>query len=107
MSYISLYPSKKGINVIGGAGKLFNYFIQLIETERNMEMLCEMPDDFLSRIMLYVYDSILIDAPSTDIFTNAVLVTITNNGAFKIASKTGPNYYLMTSNTIYHHGQLI
>ena len=44
--------------------KLFNYSIQLMETERNMKMmnkLIPMLDSYKSKLILYNYDSLLFD----------------------------------------------
>lgn len=81
--------------------KLFNYFIQLIETERNMEMLSDLPDNFIRYISLYVYDSILIDAPSINVFTDDIIDIITHGRKFEVSTKIGSNYYLLTPINIY------
>ena len=46
------------------ANKLFNYTIQLMETENNMKVLSELiPNiqDYKSKLILYSYDSFLFD----------------------------------------------
>ena len=46
------------------ANKLFNYTIQLMETENNMRVLSELIpriQDYRSKLILYSYDSFLLD----------------------------------------------
>ena len=79
--------------------KLFNYLLQAYETERNMEVLSRilpLYENIESKIVLYTYDSILIDFNVND---GADIVHRTKYlleaGGFPTKVTVGPNYHEM------------
>jgi len=80
--------------------KVFNYLIQLVETERNLSLLKQLSQhwDFLeSKVILYNYDAILIDAHPTDgtEFIKSTIHLLSDNGKFPVRIKQGKNYNAM------------
>ena len=82
------------------ANKLFNYTIQLMETENNMKML----DDLLpllegkrTKLILYSYDSFLFDFHKEDglDFLNVIKETIESDGKYPVKTSKGVNYHDM------------
>ena len=72
--------------------KVLNYYIQNFETSQNVEQLHSLFNDFRplkSRIVLYTYDSILIDASLEE--TEKIQQIITKL-QYPVRVKTGPNY---------------
>jgi hypothetical protein len=84
--------------------KLFNYLIQLMETETNMKMLSELIP-FLkshkSKLILYSYDSFLIDLNLDDgvEFLKNTKSIIENNGLYPTKVSRGTNYHKMENIT--------
>lgn len=82
--------------------KLVNYLLQNFETEYNMVMLSELLsalDEYESKIVLYGYDSILIDVKlnEKDKINNIVSQIMTRDGEFPIGITMGNNYHQMKS----------
>ena len=82
------------------ANKLFNYTIQLMETENNMKTLSELipkMKDYKSKLILYSYDSFLFDFNVEDglDFLYEVKKTIEQNGKFPVKVTKGLNYHEM------------
>ena len=80
--------------------KLFNYMIQLMETENNMKMLNKLIpifDNYYSKLILYSYDSFLIDYDMNDgkKFLNEIKNIIEFDGKFPIKMSRGINYHEM------------
>lgn len=80
--------------------KLFNYMIQLRETENNMRMLTELTDfmkDYESKLVLYSYDSFLIDFNINDglYLLKMIKAIIEQDGKFPVTTSKGPNYHEM------------
>ena len=80
--------------------KLFNYLIQLTETENNMKVLSKLIpniDNFKSRLVLYNYDSFLFDFHIEDgvDFLKRVKDTIEDDGKFPVKIAKGWNYHEM------------
>ena len=80
--------------------KLFNYLIQLNETEYNMKMLSELTtivDGYKSKLILYQYDSFLFDFCLEDgkDFLQTMRNTIEQNGKFPVKVSKGINYHEM------------
>ena len=80
--------------------KLFNYLIQLMETEYNMKMLTNLIPfikAYNSKLILYSYDSVLIDFKLEDgkIFLDEIRNIIENNGQFPTKMSRGVNYHKM------------
>jgi hypothetical protein len=76
--------------------KLFNYYIQCLETVNNVKKLDKLKDyleDKQSKVLLVVYDSILIDyAVSDGKGTLSHIKDILEEGGYKVKAKKGDNY---------------
>lgn len=75
----SPYSDKKLLLKAYDKNKLFNYFFQLQETERNMVVMQKVLDylqGLQSKMILYVYDSFVIDVLNEEIVKNQVLLNI-------------------------------
>lgn len=94
--FINSLISKRKISGIEDATptKVLNYFIQLQETEQNVQLLSQifakLPTDILP--ILYTYDSVLFDVPcgKEQALYSVLQATIPSKFPFKI--KTGDNY---------------
>ena len=80
--------------------KLFNYLIQLMETENNMKMLSNLIpslESYKSKLILYSYDSFLFDFNLDDgvDFLNKIKEIIESNGLFPTKTSKGTNYHEM------------
>ena len=80
--------------------KLFNYLIQLTETESNMRMLTELIpkiDGYKSKLILYSYDSFLFDfyMPDGLNFIHKMKKIIEQSGKFPVKVGKGWNYHEM------------
>ena len=80
--------------------KLFNYLIQLMETENNMKMLSNLIpflESYKSKLILYSYDSFLFDFNLDDgvDFLNKIKKIIESNGLFPTKTSKGTNYHEM------------
>jgi len=80
--------------------KLFNYMIQLMETENNMKMLSNLIpflESYKSRLILYSYDSFLFDFNLDDgvDFLKETKKIIESNGLFPTKTGKGNNYHEM------------
>lgn len=78
--------------------KIFNYFIQSLETKNNVELISKVLD-FLetkkSKIVLYTYDSILLDFSKEDGVDLVLQVkNLLESTGFKVKMKKGVNYGL-------------
>jgi hypothetical protein len=78
------------------ANKLFNYFLQAVETEVSVQKLRQVQDalkSYQSRMILYTYDSVLFDIEFSEAKT--LLPTIKNmleQGNFPVKTKVGDIY---------------
>ena len=86
--------------------KLFNYLIQVMETENNMKMLNTLIPKFNkknveSRLILYSYDSFLFDYDNNDgeKFLQDVKNEIEHKGKYPTSVSVGKNYHDMTDVT--------
>ncbi len=86
--------------------KLFNYLIQLTETENNMRMLTDLISHlkefkYESKLVLYSYDSFLFDFNMNDgtRFLNAVKSIIEQLGKYPTKVSKGTNYHQMENIT--------
>ena len=84
--------------------KLFNYLIQLMETENNMRVLTELLpkiDGYKSKIILYSYDSFLFDVHKDDgmKFVKMVKSIIESKGKYPVRVSKGLNYHKMENIT--------
>ena len=80
--------------------KLFNYMIQLMETENNIKILNELQpklQQYNSKLILYNYDSFLFDFDTKDglEFLNMVKQTIESDGKYPVKISRGVNYHEM------------
>ena len=80
--------------------KLFNYLIQLMETENNMKMLSNLIpflESYKSKLILYSYDSFLFDFNLDDgvDFLKKTKKIIESNGLFPTKTSKGTNYHEM------------
>ena len=80
--------------------KLFNYMIQLMETENNMKILSNLipfMESYKSRLILYSYDSFLFDFNLDDgvDFLRETKKIIESNGLFPTKTSKGNNYHEM------------
>jgi hypothetical protein len=77
------------------AFKLFNYYLQAIETEVSVRKLQQVQDllkDYQSCMILYTYDSILIDLELSEIKIITQLQYLLEKGKFPIKMKYGVTY---------------
>ena len=91
--------SKKNLSDMN-PNKVFNYLIQLNETEYNMKMLSELTEivkPYKSELVLYQYDSFLFDFCLDDgkEFLQKVKSVIEQNGKFPVKVSKGINYHEM------------
>ena len=82
------------------ANKLFNYTIQLMETENNMRALTKLiPEikDYKSKLILYSYDSFLLDFNMADglNYLKRVKKILEQDGKFPVKVSWGLNYHEM------------
>ena len=82
------------------ANKLFNYTIQLMETENNMRVLSKLlPEikDYQSKLILYSYDSFLLDFNMEDGLDYLVKVKdiLEQDGKYPVKVSWGINYHEM------------
>ena len=80
--------------------KVFNYIIQLLETESNMKMLTDLipkVDQYRSEIIPYSYDSFLFDfyVPDGLDFLYEMKKIIEQKGKFPVKVGKGSNYHEM------------
>jgi len=80
--------------------KLFNYFIQNLETERNMEVLNNLLPKikkYKSKLVLYNYDSFLFDFHIDDDLKclQTIKSILEHNGRFPVKVRCGENYHKM------------
>ena len=80
--------------------KLFNYMIQLMETENNIEILSKLQpklQEYDSKLVLYNYDAFLFDFnPEEGLeFLNIVKQTIESDGKYPVKIGKGVNYHDM------------
>ena len=82
------------------ANKLFNYTIQLMETENNMKALSELIPkikDYESKLILYSYDSFLFDFNMEDglDYLKEVKDILEQDGKYPVKVGWGLNYHEM------------
>ena len=80
--------------------KLFNYMIQLMETENNIKILNKLQPklkEYNSKLVLYNYDSFLFDFDTKDglEFLNMVKQTIESDDKYPVKVSRGVNYHEM------------
>ena len=90
---------KKNLSAMN-RNKLFNYMIQLLETENNMKVMTQLIPflkDKQSKLILYSYDSFLFDFKLTDglDFLKSVKQILEQDGVFPTKTSKGLNYHEM------------
>lgn len=94
--YLTLPTGRKIIVENGNPQKIFNYYIQCLETVNNVRKLSELREtlkDKHSKVRLVVYDSILLDYSAEDGLETLVSVkNILESGNYKIKAKKGLDY---------------
>lgn len=102
--YFLTFLYKRKIYLKGGSNKkidknlVFNYFVQSLETERNISRLYQIikymkENKIESKIILYLYDSILIDVNSSEDFSFLKKIKyILENNNYEVSTKIGKNY---------------
>jgi hypothetical protein len=101
--YITTPVEKRPITMEGvervTANKLFNYYLQALETEvsvRKMETVIEYLRDKTSKLILYTYDSLLFDVSTTEARDIVLqLRIILEEGNFPVKVKYGKTYSKM------------
>ena len=84
--------------------KLFNYYLQATETEVSVKKLALLQDylqDFETCIILYTYDSVMLDVPLSE--AKSILPEIKNlleQGKFPVKCKVGDIYDKMKTITL-------
>jgi hypothetical protein len=96
MGYIALPNSRKITQENANPQKLFNYYIQCLETVNNVKKLTKLKELFKgkkSRVVLVVYDSILIDYSAEDPkgFLGEIKAVLEEDG-YRVKAQKGVNY---------------
>ena len=90
-----ILPNLRKITIENGnPQKLFNYYIQCLETVNNVRKLSKLREllkNKKSKVILVVYDSILIDYAAEDGILSEIKEILEENG-YKVKAKKGPNY---------------
>ena len=82
---------RKVILVDPSKNKVFNYMMQLTETEeaiQRVERVCKL----LNRVILYTYDAILLDVPNDELYLMEKVVEVLSEGGFPVRQYRGHNY---------------
>ena len=85
--------------------KLFNYMIQLMETENNVKILSELLPkikNYSSKLILYNYDSFLFDFDVKNDkmgYLKKIKVILEQDGKYPTKIKVGQNYHEMNDIT--------
>ena len=75
--------------------KVFNYMMQLTETEEAIQRVydvCNFLGMHESRVILYTYDAILLDVPNTELDSMENVANILSAGGFPVRQYRGANY---------------
>lgn len=92
--YLVLPNGRKIIQDNGNPQKLFNYYIQCLETVNNVKKLGKLREilqNKRSKVVLVVYDSILIDYAAEDKVLGEIKQVLEDDG-YKVKAKKGNNY---------------
>jgi hypothetical protein len=94
--YVNLPNGRKIIQENANPQKLFNYYIQCLETVNNVKKLSKLKEylkDKVSQVLLVVYDSILIDYAAIDgKGTLSDIKNILETDGYKVKAKKGTDY---------------
>ena len=94
LGYLVLPNGRKIIQDNANPQKLFNYYIQCLETVNNVKKLGKLREilqNKRSRVVLVVYDSILIDYAADDRILGEIKQILEEDG-YKVKAKKGNNY---------------
>jgi DNA polymerase I-like protein with 3'-5' exonuclease and polymerase domains len=75
--------------------KVFNYMMQLTETEEAIQRVhdvCDFLKTLQSKVVLYTYDAILLDVPNTELDSMETVANILSAGGFPVRQYRGSNY---------------
>jgi hypothetical protein len=96
VGYTTLPNGRKIVQENANPQKLFNYYIQCLETVNNVKKLSKLREylkNKQSKVLLVVYDSILIDYSASDgKGTLLDIKTILEEDGYKVKAKKGSNY---------------
>ena len=94
--YTTLPNGRKIVQENANPQKLFNYYIQCLETVNNVKKLSKLKEylqNKQSKVLLVVYDSILIDYSAEDgKGTLADIKNILEEDGYRVKAKKGHNY---------------
>lgn len=71
--------------------KVFNYMMQLTETEEAIQRVNKV-SQFLNRVILYTYDAIVLDVPNNELYLMDKVAEILSEGGFPVRQYRGHNY---------------
>ncbi len=77
------------------SNKVFNYMMQLTETEEaiaRVNGVCEYLDMFKSKVILYTYDAILLDVHNDELDIMENVAQKLSNGGYPVRQYRGDNY---------------
>ena len=96
VGYTTLPNGRKIVQENANPQKLFNYYIQCLETVNNVKKLSKLKEylqNKQSKVLLVVYDSILIDYSAEDgKRTLADIKNILEEDGYRVKAKKGHNY---------------
>jgi hypothetical protein len=75
--------------------KVFNYMMQLTETEEaiaRVSNVCKYLESFNSKVILYTYDAILLDVPNDELDIMENVAQILSTGGYPVRQYRGHNY---------------
>jgi DNA polymerase I-like protein with 3'-5' exonuclease and polymerase domains len=77
------------------SNKVFNYMMQLTETEEaiaRVSNVCKYLESFASKVILYTYDAILLDVPNDELDIMENVADILSKGGYPVRQYRGANY---------------
>jgi DNA polymerase I-like protein with 3'-5' exonuclease and polymerase domains len=77
------------------SNKVFNYMMQLTETEEaiaRVSNVCKYLESFTSKVILYTYDAILLDVPNDELDIMENVADILSKGGYPVRQYRGTNY---------------
>ena len=77
------------------SNKVFNYMMQLTETEEavaRVSNVCKYLESFASKVILYTYDAILLDVPNNELDIMENVADILSKGGYPVRQYRGVNY---------------
>jgi DNA polymerase I-like protein with 3'-5' exonuclease and polymerase domains len=86
---------RKVMVVDATSNKVFNYMMQLTETEEavaRVSNVCKYLESFASKVILYTYDAILLDVPNNELDIMENVADILSKGGYPVRQYRGTNY---------------